>query len=110
MHGGFGDHAIVIQIGHGVLQRVDAVDCVVSLGLGLACLVGSGLRLLVYFGGLGRHLLDTGLRPGIDIFDRVGIFRGQIIELIGFVDQRRGLLTDIILAGASDRSRHACRQ
>ena len=86
------------------------MNCVVSLGLGLASLVGSGLSFLVDFGSLRRYLLDTGLRARIDVLDRVGIFRGQVIELIGFVDQRRGLLTNVILAGASDRSRHAGRQ
>ena len=92
MHCGLGDHAIVIQIRNRIGQRIDAMDGVVGLGLGLASLVGRGLRLLVDCGCLGRYLLNAGLRARIDILDGVGVLGSQIIKLVGLVDQRRGLL------------------
>ena len=79
-------------------------------GLGLSCLLTSGLSLLVGGGGLGVHVLNTGLGAGVDVFDRFGILGGQVVELIGLVDDGRGLLTNIVFAGAADRRQKACCQ
>src|SRR5262249_27135284 len=93
VHGGFGYHVIVVQIRHGVLQRVDAMHGVIGQTLALIGLLAGGQSFLVDFSGLGLDCLNPRLRAGIDVLDGVGIFGGQIVQLVGLVDQRSGLLT-----------------
>ena len=111
MHRSLGDYAIVIQVGYGVRQRIDAMHRVVRQGLGLPRLLGGGLRLLIDLGCLGRHLLNASHRPRLDVFNVFGVLGGHVIQLIGLVNERSRLLTYIVLAGASDCGRHTrCQQ
>jgi hypothetical protein len=65
------------------------------------------VSLLLHVGSLGVHRGDSGLGARVNVLDVLGVFSGQVIELVGLVDQRGGLLLHIILAGAADGCRHA---
>ena len=94
-----------------LLSESTRCDGVVGQGLRLRGLLSGSLRLLVDFRGLGLHLLDAGLCACVYVLNVLGILRGQVVQLIGLVDQRRGFLANVVLAGATDRSRHApCQQ
>ena len=86
------------------------VNSVVGELLCLSCLLTGGLRLLVGSGRSLRHLLNTLLGAGVNVFDRLAVLGGQVIELVGLVDERRGLLLNVVFAGAADRRRHASCQ
>ena len=83
---------------------------VIGQGLCLSRLLTSSLRLLVGRCRSGVDILNASLGSGIDVLDRLGVLRRQVVEFIGFVDNWRGLLANIILASAADRRRHARRQ
>ncbi len=51
-----------------------------------------GLRLLIDFCGLGIHSLDAGLSPRVDVFNVLRVLRREIVEFVGLVDERGGLL------------------
>ena len=85
-------------------------------------IVGSGLRIARGLGGVLRilrgavrralRLLDPGLRAIIHVVEVAIVGCGLLIELIGVIDQRRGLLLHVILGRApgdtdQGQSRHA---
>ena len=110
VHSGFVHDAIVVEIRDRIGKHANPVHGVVSRSLCLGSLVAGGLRLLIGGGGGSGHLLNAGLGPGVNVLDRLAVLRGQVVKLIGFVDDRGGLLFDIILAGATYRRQHACSQ
>src|SRR6185437_7358258 len=110
MNGGLADDLVVIEIADGISQHINPVNGVVGKGLGLRSRLSGSLRLLIGGCSAGINVLNTGLGAGIDVFDRLGILGSQIIELIGFVDNRSGLFFNILLAGAADRCGHARHQ
>src|SRR5581483_9984128 len=107
---GLAHHAIVVKIGHGVREHVNAVHGVVRRLLRLRGLLTGGLRLLVGRSCSLHHLLNASLSARVHILNSFSVLRGQVVEFIGLVDNRRGLLFDVILAGAADRRHHACCQ
>ena len=86
------------------------MNSVIGRGLCLRSLLASGLCLLVGSGRTRVHIGNASLGAGVDILDRFAVLSGQVIELIGLVDNWRGLLTNVVLTGAADRRRHACCQ
>ena len=69
MNGSFGNYAIIVEVGDGAAQRIDAMHGVVSQGLGLRGLLSGSLGLLLDFGSLLVHLLETSQRTGIHVLD-----------------------------------------
>src|SRR5581483_1887460 len=101
VHRGLGDDAIVVEIGHRVLQRVHTIDGLIREILGLIGLSAGGLGLLVHFGGLGLHGLDALLGTRVNVFNVARILRGQVIELVDLVNDRGGFIANVILARAA---------
>ena len=65
------------------------------------CRLVGGLRLLFHIRRLGVHRLDAGLSAGINVLDVLAVLRRHVIQFVGLVDQRRGLLLHVVLAGAA---------
>ena len=110
VYGRLAHRLVVVQISDGIGQHVNPVNGVIGQGLCLGRLLASGLRLLVGCCRSGVDILNASLGTGIDVLDRLAVLRRQVVEFIGFVDNWRGLLANIILASAADRRRHARRQ
>ena len=110
MHSGLSDNLVIVEVAHGIGQDINPVNSVICRGLRLRGLLPGRLCLLVGSGSAGVHVLNTGLRAGVNVLDRLRVLGGQVVELVGLVDNWRGLLTNIIFAGAADRRHHACCQ
>ena len=97
MHRRLHHRAIVIEVDDSVGQTIYTLGRAVRRQLRLFGFASRGQRLLVYFCGACLHGLDSGLGALVDVLDVFRILRGQVVEFVGLIDQRRGLLTDISL-------------
>ena len=104
---GLSHRTIIIEVHHGLGQRIHTLGSGVRAGLGVVGGLAGGQGFLVDFGSLRLHGLNAGLCPGIDVLDVLAVFRGQIVKLVGLVDERRGFIPHIFFAGATHRSDHA---
>ena len=102
LHAGLGNGMIIVQIGYRVGE--DAYTAIGGIGhlLSLGGVLSSGLRLLLDFSRLGVDGLNSGLGAGIDFLDIAGILRGQVIKLVGLVNEGGRLLFDVVFAAASN--------
>src|SRR6266851_1105747 len=97
MHRRLHHWAIVIEVDDRVGQSVHTLRRAVRRQLRLIGVASSGHSLLVYLCGARLHGLDSRLRALIDVLNVFRILRRQVVKFIGLVDQRRGLLTHVIL-------------
>src|SRR6202043_1642216 len=89
--------AIVIEVDDRVGQSVHPLRRAVRRHLRLIGFASRSHSLLVYFSGTGLHALDSSLGALIDVLDVFRILRGQVVEFISLVNERRRLLTHVIL-------------
>ena len=93
---------IVVEVDDRVGQDIHALASAVRGQLRLIGFATRRQSFLVYLSGLGLHGLDSRLGALIDVLDISGILRGQVVEFIGLVNQRRGLLPHVILGCTSE--------
>src|SRR5689334_1307693 len=88
---------VVIEVRDRVLKHASAIAGLAGYAL---CLVGElagGKRLLVSLRRLGVNCADALLGALVDIADLIAGVTGKLVELIGLIDNRRGLLANILL-------------
>src|SRR5689334_18369454 len=93
---------IVVEIGNGVGEDAHAAIRGIGNLLSLGGVLSSGLRLLLDFGRLGVDGLNSGLGTGVDFLDVAGVLRGQVVKLVGLIDEGGRLLFDVVFAAASN--------
>src|SRR6202163_1570279 len=89
--------AIVIEVDDGIGQNIHTLRRAVRRHLRLIGFASRSQSLLVYLCGTGLHALESSLGALIDVLDVFRILRGHVVEFVGLVDQRRRLLTHVIL-------------
>ena len=97
------DHRDDLQVGFQrqvqVRQRLslDALRGIVGRVLRFIRISTGRQGFLVHFFGARLRGLDSGLGALIDVLDVARILRRHVVQFIGLVDQRRGLLAAVIL-------------